>query len=114
VAGRNDGLKTGPTKTVHGLSGHFDRQSGEEAGHTGDIPVVFSCLVRCARDHVLNPVRWNPRPVHESSNRDGQEVVRPNAGQGTSVPAHRRPHGANDDGVAIVHLRLTHTDFVCV
>jgi len=74
----------------------FHRQPGQQRGHAGDVAVVLPGLVRGAPVDVADLRRIDPRARHRRRDRMGGEVVRPHAGEGAPVAAHRRAHGVDD------------------
>jgi hypothetical protein len=50
--GRAHGVQAGAAQAVDGGAGHFQGQAREQAGHVGDVAVVFAGLVGAAVEHV--------------------------------------------------------------
>ena len=53
AGGGADGVQARTAQAVDGGAGHFDRQTGQQRGHAGDVAVVFASLVRATHDRVI-------------------------------------------------------------
>src|SRR5207245_2817057 len=71
-----DRLQPGAAQPVHGLSGHFDRQSRKEQRHAGDVAIVLAGLVRAAEDDVVDRCGIDAGVFHHCFDRHCRQIIR--------------------------------------
>ena len=92
--------RPGAAQPVDGLSGHLDREPGEERGHARDVAVVLARPVGAAEDDVLDQGPVDAGPLDDGRDGDGGEVVGPDGRQRPAVAADGGPDRVDDPRLA--------------
>ena len=79
MSGVDDRVHAGAAQAVDRGPRHPNRQARQQGSHTPDVAVVLAGLVGRTQDHIVDPGRVHPIPLHYGPNYMGGQVVRTHA-----------------------------------
>src|SRR6266852_6155546 len=91
------GIHARTAKPVHGRTGNFLRQTGQQQRHPRDVSIVFSRLVRAPVNHIIDGAPIHTRvSLHQGADRNRRQIIGANGRKRSAIPSDRRSNAVAD------------------